>query len=127
MFALLVLISLIGAPLWSMQLGDDTCQASAIKNGISFCDVQSAYKVLYKEEWMHMCTEHCQRPQQANSDLQALKTTITQEKNILELIRPRPAAQIIPCDNKLMAVALLLRIFPGCDDGESSSYEDEDD
>lgn len=111
----------------SLAMHAAPCLKRALQRGMAYDEVRRSYRTLYgKKGWCYL-TKHCRNPQQAQVELKALLKKDNQEKCSLENIRPRPAAAIIPCDNRLMATALLLRLFADTPPGDDSSYEDEDD
>lgn len=103
------------------------CAKRAHERGIAYDDITRSYRTLYgKKGWCYI-TKHCRNPHKALGELKSLEAQDQQEKSRLEALRPRPAAAIIPCDNRLMATALLLRLFADTIPGDNDSYEDEDD
>lgn len=99
----------------------------ARSHGFDPQDIQTAYKNLYGNKWWCFLVKHFRYPSQAVVDLRAKDNLLHKQKTHLESIRPRPAAQLIPCDNQLLACTLLLNFFSRLPAEEGDTYEDEDD
>lgn len=125
MRGLIVTLLFISLSSWAMSSDDGFTIARS--QGFDPQDIQTAYKNLYGNKWWCFLVKHFRYPSQAIVDLRSKNSRLNEEKAHLESIRPRPAAQLIPCDNQLLACALLLDFFSRLPGEECDTYEDEDD
>ena len=109
---------------WSMH---DSVYHIAESRGMDACDIKFAYRTLYGKKWWWYLTTHFRHPEQARIDTKQKSQILCQEKERLELMRPRPAQALIPCDNQINACALLLRLYGRLPTQDPDRYEDEDD
>lgn len=106
---------------------NDLFSAICNHHGLDKDEVSKALKLFYNHEWLDKFYYFCNHNIETKNILRELYSSLSNQKLILESIRPRPAKDLIIIDKKLLGLNLLLQLVNYNADIDNDIYADEDD
>lgn len=106
---------------------NDMFSAICKHHGFDKDEVSKALKIFYGNEWLDKFYYFCAHNIETKIILRELYKSLSNQKLILESIRPRPAKDLIIVDKKLLALNLLMQLVDDHVDSNHDIYADEDD